>query len=1733
MKQQLTKWSAWLLIMSLVVSLFATGAGQASADNSSAATPAGYVTLSVEKFTLGQGYYREPVKVPFYADDNGASVLTRALGTDNIGYTGSIDSAFYLLKVKDDASEIHIPQYILDQIEIAHDQIGGKQEPDWLGASDYTSQSGWMSEVNDEFPPYGFSDYTPQDGDVIRTQFSVYGYGADLDTAWGYGFIDSADKDELTAAIAEFNGRADKAVLLEKPGIKAAYDHAYEVLANIESEQASVDAALAEWNAELAKDRTKPVMTIQGLTDNQESASAQLAFKVGVTDNVDTDIAAEVRLNGTVVAATAAGGQYSVQLNVGSNTIIVSATDAAGNRAEQSFTVLYRSAADRANAQLNKSLAYILATVSNPKFGTGGGEWSVLSLARANYPVPTGYYDIYYNNVKAQVASLMEKNSGVLDKSKSTEHSRLLIGLSAIGKDARDVAGYDITQALADYDYVLKQGNNGPFFALIGMDTYGYAFPEAEEGKTQATRASLIGYILDKEVKKGTAEAGGWALGVTKADVDMTAMAIQALAPYYEKNADVKAAVDRAVTWLSQAQNATGSYTVFGSTSSESLSQVVTALSEIGIDAAADPRFVKNGISAIDALLAFGVADGGFKHVLTGKVDNMATDQGAYALVAYNRMKQGAPRLYDMKDVMPQQARELNVKVPSGDEPHIVIPQDDAHDFLIPITDKDADKSITVDIPEDAYSRVSFGLPSDAALPQIEAVKGAVSALIPQGARVVSGDASKLQWLTSLDAASDALQSQIAGIVAQGAKLDSVEKAVTMGGSASVAFDQFVTLTFQGLSGKQAAYIQNGTAHAIAKYATDAEGAASGASEYAYDSGSDLIVKTKHFTDFAAYAASVVSTPGGTGPGTDGGTQPKLYVTLAVDKLTIGQGYVVSAEQVELQSGDTAWSVLERRLKAKGIPFEYTWSGQYGSVYVQSIDGDGEFDHGTGSGWMYNVNGIYPNYGASQYALKGGDSIQWRYTTNLGGDLGAGQDGGNTPVNPGTPGTGGGATIDPNDKAPVVNVPKDIQSDYGIRITQQQRSADSITVNLPDVDLKAKVLLQVEDVKDGIPSIVVKKGGVTLAIDKDTKLKSGSGAIELFSALNTNDEKLKALVQGSLSGQEQLKSIDLGFVMGASTGSFLFDTMLTLTIKGGKGKLAGYVENNRFVPIPIYSSEQEGAQATAGSEKASYAYVVGDDLVIKTNHFTSYVTYSTQPAGSVGAIDLSATYADADAISAWAYDAVGRATQLGLLQGSGGKLNPKSTITRAEFTKLLVTALGLDTTSGKPSGFQDVAKGQWFYPYVAAANEAGFITGYGGKFNPGDTITREQMAVMIVRAFGLQTAKTAGSPLQDSDQVSQWAAQDVKTVVSLGLMVGQNDRFKPADAVTREMATVVAIRAIDQRGGSAPGASGGGTPEDGKQSVRNLIAATAAYQQRTIADPVVASIGGEWTVLGLARSGAQVPASYYAKYNANLAETLKEKSGKLHAIKYTEYDRVILALTSLGQDVTDVAGYNLLKPLADFDTLIKQGINGPIFALIALDSSHYEIPAAADVKTQTTRELLVRFILAREISGGGWALGEQATEPDPDVTAMAIQGLAPYYKSDNKVRAAVDRAIEWLSKTQRADGGYSSMNSVNSESVSQVIVALTSLGIDPHTDARFVKNGHSAVDALLGFAASGGGFYHIKQGGVDNGGAKPGEVDPMATDQAMYALVAYNRYVNGQTSLYDMTDVQAALPAAA
>ena len=291
---------------------------------------------------------------------------------------------------------------------------------------------------------------------------------------------------------------------------------------------------------------------------------------------------------------------------------------------------------------------------------------------------------------------------------------------------------------------------------------------------------------------------------------------------------------------------------------------------------------------------------------------------------------------------------------------------------------------------------------------------------------------------------------------------------------------------------------------------------------------------------------------------------------------------------------------------------------------------------------------------------------------------------------------------------------------------------------------------------------------------------------------------------------------------------------------------------------------------------------------------------------------------------------------------------------------------------------------------------------------------------------------------------------------------------------------------------------------------------TTGDYMEALGTPGIGAVGGEWMVIGLARSGRTVPGveDYYQKVVEYVQSSIDPETGRLHKAKSTDNSRIIMALTAIGKDVTNVGGYNLLAGLSDFEYVKYQGNNGPIWALLALDSGNYPVPSGGT----TTRQALIDEILNVQTSDGGWAIsGDKA---DSDMTGMALTALAPYYKKDPTVKAAIDKAIARLSEMQDDDGGFSTTYGdgkyvATSESTSQVLTALSALGINADTDPRFVKNGSSVVDALLRYYVSGGGFKHIMDG----------EIDGMGTEQAYYALTAYYRFLSGKTNLYDMTDI--------
>ena len=289
------------------------------------------------------------------------------------------------------------------------------------------------------------------------------------------------------------------------------------------------------------------------------------------------------------------------------------------------------------------------------------------------------------------------------------------------------------------------------------------------------------------------------------------------------------------------------------------------------------------------------------------------------------------------------------------------------------------------------------------------------------------------------------------------------------------------------------------------------------------------------------------------------------------------------------------------------------------------------------------------------------------------------------------------------------------------------------------------------------------------------------------------------------------------------------------------------------------------------------------------------------------------------------------------------------------------------------------------------------------------------------------------------------------------------------------------------------------------------------------------STAADWLPIGLSRYGAEDDYDSYLAALRTYVEQKYREPDKLDRTKATEWHRIALAVLACGGDPTHFgrdengADINLIADgvydrgkTAD---LGRQGLNGWLWGLITLDSMKYTIPAGASY----TRTELVKTILSYQLSDDGFNLRvAQGSTADPDITAMAIQSMGPYYRTSTlNVKDPVDRALERLSQLQLDTADFRSWGTRNSESTSQVIISLCSVGIDPQNDPRFVKNGLNLLDALFYYQQEDGGFAHSYELDEGNPSAVPGESDSMATDQALLALVSVWRQAQGMSPLYD------------
>ena len=274
--------------------------------------------------------------------------------------------------------------------------------------------------------------------------------------------------------------------------------------------------------------------------------------------------------------------------------------------------------------------------------------------------------------------------------------------------------------------------------------------------------------------------------------------------------------------------------------------------------------------------------------------------------------------------------------------------------------------------------------------------------------------------------------------------------------------------------------------------------------------------------------------------------------------------------------------------------------------------------------------------------------------------------------------------------------------------------------------------------------------------------------------------------------------------------------------------------------------------------------------------------------------------------------------------------------------------------------------------------------------------------------------------------------------------------------------------------------------------------------------------GNEWEVINLARFGiiSSEAADSYAK---SLYDNIRESGSKLSQTRSTANSGAVAALTAIGYDASDFGGTDLTAPLLDTEYVNAQGVNGAVYALIALNSHSY---GKDDPSAEEAKEALLRSVIDSQQADGGWTIDTWSGTDhgsDADMTAMAIQALAPYYTTDEQAAQSIDKALTFLSENQNEDGLFTSYGSYDCESSAQVLIALCELNININEDQRFIKNGKTVYDGMMSFYVSDdNGFSHLSGG----------ESNALSTRQAYTAAAALYRYENGMTSLYNMSDVE-------
>lgn len=266
----------------------------------------------------------------------------------------------------------------------------------------------------------------------------------------------------------------------------------------------------------------------------------------------------------------------------------------------------------------------------------------------------------------------------------------------------------------------------------------------------------------------------------------------------------------------------------------------------------------------------------------------------------------------------------------------------------------------------------------------------------------------------------------------------------------------------------------------------------------------------------------------------------------------------------------------------------------------------------------------------------------------------------------------------------------------------------------------------------------------------------------------------------------------------------------------------------------------------------------------------------------------------------------------------------------------------------------------------------------------------------------------------------------------------------------------------------------------------------------------------DWLAMAYALAGLNADFAAYSRRLEKYVRNAYKQDGGFGENNATRWHRIALTAAALGKDPTAFGADLIADGTYNFaGDWTAQGVNACIFALITLDSKPYTIPA----DSRYTREDLLQCILQAQNTDGGFGLGRDSS--DADITAMAVQALSTHTDRQDAAQA-VENALEYLAENMGAFGDFPSQSS---ETISQVIIALCAVGLDPQTAPRFAEGNVDLLQALEKYRLPDGSFAHTLQDSSGN---------LIATQQAMLAQIAVQKLRTDGTRLYDFSQIEPA-----